>query len=140
MIEIDTTAGRVRGRVEDGLAVFRGIPFAAPPVGPRRFAAPEPPEPWTGTLDATAFGPVPPQSALSAAGADPLRPPDDGRGWLTANVWSADPDGRRPVMVWIYGGAYRAGSSAEPGYDGAVLAREHGVVVVTFNHRIGVEG
>ncbi|WP_433799814.1 carboxylesterase/lipase family protein [Actinomycetospora sp. CA-084318] len=140
MIEIDTTAGRVRGRDEDGLAVFRGIPFAAPPVNARRFAAPQPPEPWTGTLDATAFGPVPPQSAMSAAGADPVAPPDDGRGWLTANVWSADTHARRPVMVWIHGGAYRAGSSAEPGYDGTVLARDHGVVVVTFNHRIGVEG
>ncbi|MDL5160377.1 carboxylesterase/lipase family protein [Actinomycetospora termitidis] len=140
MTEIHTTYGRVRGRVEDGLHVFRGIPFAAPPVGTRRFAAPEPPEPWADILDATAFGPVPPQSAMSVAGPDAPRPVDDGRGWLTANVWSADVDGRRPVMVWIYGGAYRAGSSAEPGYEGTVLAREHGVVVVTFNHRVGVEG
>ncbi|MEJ2869124.1 carboxylesterase family protein [Actinomycetospora sp. OC33-EN08] len=139
-MEVRTNGGPVRGRVEDGVSVFRGIPFAAPPVGPRRFATPEPVTPWDGVLDATAFGPPPPQSAMSAAGSVSARPADDGRGWLTATVWSADVEERRPVMVWIHGGAYRAGSSDDPAYDGAVLAREHDVVVVTFNHRVGVEG
>ena len=141
--EATTTHGRVRGLAEGGLAVFRGIPFAAPPVGARRFAAPEPPSPWD-VLDATTFGPVPPHSPPPGgpvpAPASPVTEADDPRGWLTANVWTPGTAGRRPVMVWIYGGAYRGGSSADPAYDGAVLAAEGDVVVVTFNHRVGPEG
>ena len=138
--QVPGPSGTVRGRHGDGVAVFRGIPYAAPPVGRLRFAAPEPPAPWSGTLDAGEFGPVPPQSALGPAA--PPRPPDDGRGWLTVNVWTPrpDPDAGLPVMVWIHGGAYRAGDSAEPAYDGARLARAGDVVVVTFNHRVGMEG
>ena len=137
---VRTSAGQVRGRAEDGVAVFRGIPFAEPPVGDLRFAAPHPARPWDGVRDAATFGPPPPQSrflltpmSAAAPGADP----DD---WLTVNVFSPDlgPAGL-PVMVWIYGGAYRFGASSLLGYDGTLLARQN-VVVVTFNHRIGVEG
>jgi para-nitrobenzyl esterase len=137
--EARTTAGAVRGQAEDGLAVFRGIPFACPPVGELRFAAPEPPEPWAGTRDATTFGPPPPQSsagriAARASGAA------DAADWLTVNVWSPDPGSASlPVMVWVYGGAYAAGYSGDPAYDGAPLARR-GVVVVSFNYRVGMEG
>ncbi|QXJ25583.1 carboxylesterase/lipase family protein [Actinomadura graeca] len=135
--EAVTTAGAVRGRREDGLAVFRGVPFARPPVGPLRFAAPEPPEPWEGVRPAEAFGPPPPQSP----GPGPARPVATGDDWLTCNVWSPDLGaGGLPVMVWIYGGAYLSGSSGDPGYSGAVLAREGGVVVVTFNYRVAMEG
>jgi len=70
--EVYTTVGRVRGRTENGIAVFRGIPFAKPPVGARRFRAPEPPEPWDGVRDATAFGPAAPQAPFP--GAPPARP------------------------------------------------------------------
>ncbi|MBB1154419.1 carboxylesterase family protein [Amycolatopsis sp. DR6-1] len=132
--------GQVRGTAEGTLAVFRGIPFAAPPVGDLRFAAPQPPRAWENVLDAEAFGPIPVQAEVpSSAVAPPPSPFDDGRGCLTVNVWTADLSGARPVMVWIYGGGYLAGSAADPGYDGAVLAQE-GVVVVTFNYRVGVEG
>jgi para-nitrobenzyl esterase len=132
-----TTAGRVRGRLEGGLAVFRGIPFAQPPTGPLRFAAPAPPTTWDGVRDAFSFGSPPPQS--STYGPAPAPADDD---WLTVNVWTPAPDpaARRPVMVWIYGGAFKVGSADAPGYDGARLAREAGVVVVTFNYRTGVEG
>src|SRR5580693_5012222 len=137
---VRTAGGQVRGRTEADVAVFRGIPFARPPVGGLRFAAPLPAEPWDGVREAVAFGPPPPQSGSvlplpppSASGADP----DD---WLTVNVFSPDLGAARlPVMVWIYGGAYRSGAASNPGYDGTLLARQN-VVVVTFNHRVGVEG
>jgi para-nitrobenzyl esterase len=132
-IEVRTEGGAVRGRREGELAVFRGIPFAQPPVGALRFAAPQPAA-WEGIRDAAEFGPAPPQSGPARAAASP------GMEWLTVNVWSPDPGGAGlPVLVWIYGGAYMSGSSGEPGYDAALLARE-GLVVVTLNYRVGVEG
>ena len=139
--EVRTGAGVVRGTAEGGLAVFRGIPYARPPVGELRFAAPVPPVPWDGVRDATAFGPPPPQSALLPTLAPPPAPGTDLDDWLTINVWTPSPGGGSglPVLVWIYGGAYRLGVSSQPSYDGARLA-ELGVVVVTFNHRVGVEG
>jgi para-nitrobenzyl esterase len=132
-----TTSGAVRGRAEGGLAVFRGIPFALAPVGRLRFAAPRSAAAWDGVREASAFGSAPPQSSVLAPAATPA---DDD--WLTVNVWSpaADPAARRPVMVWIYGGAYKLGSADDPGYDAARLARDGDLVVVTFNYRTGVEG
>src|SRR6185295_3382476 len=118
------------------IAIFKGIPFAAPPVGEQRFQAPAPVQPWDGVREADVFGPPPPQSRL----APPLPPSETGpvrhdpTEWLTVNVWTADPGAAGlPVMVWIYGGAYRFGSSDEPDYNGAHLARK-GVVLVTANH------
>jgi para-nitrobenzyl esterase len=135
VVEARTTTGRVRGTVE-GVPVFRGIPFARPPVGDLRFAAPMPPRPWDGVRDALAFGPPPPQAG--AFGMDALAGGED---WLTLNVWSPDPGpgAGLPVMVWIHGGAYAIGASGLPEYDGARLARD-GVVLVTFNYRVGIEG
>ncbi len=132
--EVRTASGTVRGRRADGLVVFRGIPFAQPPVGARRFAAPQPPRPWDGVRDAVEFGPAQPQSGpLRSAGAA-------GTEWLTVNVWSPDlGTARLPVLVWIYGGAYMSGSSGDPVYDAGLIARQ-GLVVVSFNYRVGVEG
>jgi para-nitrobenzyl esterase len=137
--EVRTAAGIVRGREEDGLAVFRGMPFAQAPVGELRFAAPRPVHQWDGVREAAAFGPPPPQSALMGSRGAPSPEVTD-TDWLTVNVWSPGsvPD-RLPVMVWIYGGAYMTGEGSDATYDGAVLAR-HGVVVVTFNYRLGMEG
>ncbi len=136
--------GAVSGRLEDGVAVFRGIPFAAPPVGELRFRAPAPAEPWDGVREADVFGPPPPQ--IFNGGATPPDPPATGpirhdpSDWLTANVWTPDiADRQLPVMVYIYGGAYRSGHAAAPNIDGSVLSRS-GVVVVTGNHRVGMEG
>lgn len=135
--------GTVRGRREAGVAVFRGIPFASLP---ERFGAPGPVQGWTGVRDASAFGPAPPQAGTVSTGAGSgggrgggPGPAGPDPGWLTANVWSPDLDGRRPVMVWIQGGAYVFGTSGLPEYDGSALARD-GVVVVTFNYRVGLEG
>ena len=135
MVEVRVTGGTVRGAAESGTAVFRGIPFAAPPVGSRRFAAPQPVEPWDGVRDALAFGPPPPQAGIF--GMDGIG--TGGHDWLTLNVWSPDLAGELPVMVWIQGGAYTVGMSGLPEYDGTRLA-SGGVVVVTFNYRVGIEG
>jgi para-nitrobenzyl esterase len=128
---ISTTGGPVRGRAEADLSVFRGIPYATAD----RFAAPRPVEPWVGVRETTVFGPPPPQSG--AFGMDATAQEDDG--WLTVNVWSPDLAGALPVMVWIQGGAYVFGTSGLPEYDGSTLARG-GVVLVTFNYRVGLEG
>src|SRR5215467_447840 len=132
--EVYTTAGRVRGRTENGMTVFRGIPFAKPPIGARRFRAPEPPEPWDGVRDATAFGPRAPQAPFPGM---PLEPtlPDNGE-WLTVNVWTPDVGAKTlPVLVWIHGGAYLFGSAADDGYDGGRFARA-GAVFVSCNYRL----
>lgn len=138
---VRTGGGLVRGRLEDGLATFRGIPYARPPVGELRFAVPQPPLPWEGVREAATFGPPPPQSGLMPLLLPPVAPGADPGDWLTVNVWSTEPSvaARLPVMVWIYGGAYRFGASSQATYDGSQLA-SRGVVVVTFNHRVGVEG
>ncbi|MFE6893968.1 carboxylesterase/lipase family protein [Streptomyces sp. NPDC057694] len=138
---VETAYGAVRGRVEDGVSVFRGIPYAAPPVGSLRLRPPEPPEPWDGVLEATAFGPTAPKNPYGAP-LDALLPDPDvpGDGWLNLNVWTPAPDGGpRPVMVWIHGGSLRNGSSAVPVYDGRAFARD-GVVLVSLNYRLGIEG
>jgi para-nitrobenzyl esterase len=140
---VRTASGLVRGRRgpgKHGVAAFRGLPFAQPPVGDLRFAAPRPARFWDGVRDAAEFGPPPPQSAYAMTPAPAAAPGTDPDDWLTVNVFTPDPGAAGlPVMVWIYGGAYRTGASSLPGYDGTPLARS-GVVLVTFNHRIGVEG
>jgi para-nitrobenzyl esterase len=115
------------------------MPFAQAPVGGLRFAAPQPVRRWEGVREAAAFGPPPPQSAAMGGRGAPSPEVTD-TGWLTVNVWSPGRvTDRLPVMVWIYGGAYMTGQGGDATYDGAVLAR-HGVVVVTFNYRLGMEG
>jgi para-nitrobenzyl esterase len=131
--EARVAAGSLRGRLEPGMVVFKGIPFAEPPA---RFAAPEPVAAWDGTRDALSYGPPPPQSGFF--GTDALAESDEG--WLTVNVWTPDLTANLPVMVWIQGGGYLVGSSGLPEYDGGRLARDGGVVVVTFNYRVGIEG
>jgi len=134
--EVSIESGRVRGTTDDGVTVFRGVPYARPPVGESRFAAPAPAVAWDGVREATAFGPAAPQSGFGG-----MPPPDsEGDEWLTLNVWTPDvAGGGLPVFVWVHGGAYRGGTASQPAYDGRVLA-QHGMVVVTCNYRLGVEG
>ncbi|MGW4627298.1 carboxylesterase/lipase family protein [Streptomyces rubiginosohelvolus] len=135
-----TKSGTVRGRRAErdrGIVVVRGLPYAAPPFGALRFREPQPPEPWDGVRDCTAFGPVAPQSA-ELPGAPVWSPGDEDV--LTLNIWTpADGPGDLPVLVWIHGGAYVFGSSAQPDFDGTALAGQ-GLVVVTLNSRLGFEG
>lgn len=135
-----TVAGPVRGRpatADGGIVAVLGIPYAAPPFGADRFRAPRPAPAWSGVRDCTRFGPVAPQSA-ELPGAPAWSPGDEDI--LTLNVWTPGGAGDAlPVLVWIHGGAYVFGSSAQPDFDGAALAG-HGLVVVTLNYRLGFEG
>jgi carboxylesterase type B len=138
---VTTGQGTVRGRDPDqhGVRSFRGIPFAAAPQGPLRFQPPAPPSSWDGVRDCAAFGAAPPQLP-PIAGVPPIWRPQAGLDCLTLNVWTPDLGAAGlPVMVWIYGGLWKHGSSSMPQYDGATLARS-GVVVVTVNYRVGFEG
>ncbi|MGW0520734.1 carboxylesterase/lipase family protein [Crossiella sp. NPDC003009] len=136
-----TSSGRVRGRQDDGVARFLGIPYAAAPRGSGRFAAPEPVRPWTGVREATEFGATAPSASLNRTGLELLAEPSvPGAEYLNLNVWTPGVDGaRRPVLVWIHGGAHVTGSSAQPSYDGRAFATR-GIVIVSLNHRLGAEG
>lgn len=140
MSVVKTRDGKLGGAVDGGVHVFKGIPFARPPVGPLRFAPPQPPEPWVGVRAATEFGPVSHQSSIGlgfmGAGQQP-----QSEDCLHLNVWTPAPDdGRRPVMVWVHGGAFVLGAGSEPLYDGRRLAARGDVVVVTVNYRLGALG
>jgi para-nitrobenzyl esterase len=134
---VHTAAGSVAGSGAGGqILTFKGIPYAAPPIGPLRWRPPQPPHPWSGVRDATHFG------------ADCVQTPyvistgqKTSEDCLTVSVWTATHyrNARRPVMVFVYGGAFIGGSAAYPLYDGAKLAAE-GVVVVGFNYRVGIFG
>ncbi|MCP3390271.1 carboxylesterase family protein [Bradyrhizobium sp. CCGB12] len=136
--QIRTQAGFVCGSPRDarGVLAFKGIPYAAPPVGPLRWRAPRPPAPWDGVRDALTFG----AGCLSALENDHRPGPRD-EDCLYLNVWTAavHADEKRPVMVWIHGGGFQFGSSANPATDGGALAAR-GVVVVSFNYRLGIFG
>ncbi|MFF0390865.1 carboxylesterase/lipase family protein [Kitasatospora sp. NPDC004615] len=141
MTVVPTRSGPVRGeRRADGSACFLGIPYAQPPVGALRFAAPVAPEPWSGVLDATAYGPTAQRRPFAEVTTIP-EPTIPGAGTLNLNVFTpaADPSAGLPVLVWIHGGGYVAGSAASPWYDGAAFNRD-GVVLVTVGYRLGVEG
>ncbi|MCD0485999.1 carboxylesterase/lipase family protein [Streptacidiphilus sp. ASG 303] len=138
---VTTPHGAVRGVLtEAGVAAFKGIPYAAAPYGPLRFREPQPPAPWEGVRDAADHGPTAPKAPY-AAPYDRLVPEVDipGEDCLNLSVWTPGTDGRRPVMVWLHGGAFTNGSGSVPGYDGTRFARD-GVVCVTVNYRLGVEG
>ncbi|OJY44168.1 carboxylesterase/lipase family protein [Pseudonocardia sp. 73-21] len=141
MIEVKTGSGVVRGAVEGDLVAWRGIPYAASTAGDGRLRAPRAPEPWTGVRDASRFGPVPPQARNNAMLGAGRRTPM-GEDCLSINVLrpAAGSTRPRPVMVWIYGGAFSAGSSAATLYGGKELVRAGDVVHVTFNYRLGVLG
>ena len=130
---VATRAGRVRGAVDDGVMVFKGIRYGAD-TRARRFQSPLTPAPWTGVLDATGYGAASPQS-----GADEPTSEDCACSSMSWTRGLADA-GRRPVMGYIHGGAYSTGSGSSPLYDGTRLCRRGDVVVVTLNHRLNAFG
>lgn len=133
-------SGRIAGEAAGPISVFRGVPYAAPPVGPLRWRPTRPAAPWSDTRPATAFGPACPQAG-PAGEKDIVRyggaPEPTSEDCLTLNVWApAQPKAASPVMVWLHGGSGRMGSGSLPYYDGAAFARD-GVVLVTVNFRLG---
>ncbi|MET7573966.1 carboxylesterase family protein [Streptomyces sp. NPDC005492] len=138
---VKTEAGLVAGIPgrDRSTTVFRGIPYAAPPIGDLRWRPPRPPVPWTGVHQAIRFGPVCPQVPGSELNGVDLPMSED---CLRLNIWTgaaSRDEPPRPVLVWIHGGGFRVGTGAGPRYDGEALARK-GVVVVTFNYRLGAFG
>ena len=138
---VQTTCGPVSGIDHDGISVFRGLPYAEPPIGERRFRPPVARTPWTEVracehASAVAWqNPSPLEGMLGAA-----KPPT-GDDHLTLNIWTPGlDDARRPVLFWIHGGAFVTGSGSTPWYEGTRFARTHDVVVVTINYRLGALG
>jgi para-nitrobenzyl esterase len=138
---VTTTYGPVRGETDGSVRSWKGIRYAAPPTGDLRWRAPRRPEPWTDVADATRFGPVPVQTPSPA-----IRLPEgsvQSEDCLTLNVWAAEgvtPHHQRPVMVWVHGGAYMFGSTAQQLYDGRSLAANGEIVLVTVGYRLGALG
>jgi para-nitrobenzyl esterase len=144
---VKTTAGVISGGTnqEGNIHIFRGIPFAAPPVGALRWKAPQPAQPWTGVRKCNQFGPSPMQpkpAPFSMWSAEFLIPEEPiSEDCLYLNVWSGASSNseKRPVLVWIYGGGFNSGGSAVPIYDGEAMAKD-GIVFVSFNYRVGPFG
>ncbi len=144
---IETTGGKLAGRVQAGVASFLGIPYASPPVGARRFRPPEPPEPWSGVRDAAAFGFSAPQTELAGRVLPGMSVGSQSEDCLYLNVWTPAVDvglnsvlTKRPVLVWIHGGGFTVGSGSQGSYEPSALVRRGNVVVVTLNYRLGALG
>ncbi|NUS43765.1 MAG: carboxylesterase family protein [Mycobacteriaceae bacterium] len=137
---VRTASGPVRGLRRDTGFAFLGIPYAQPPAGALRFAAPVAPRPWTETLDCTRYGPTAQRKPLTPVTTIP-EPSIPGDAVLNLNVFTPDHSSgaKLPVLVWIHGGGFVAGSAASPWYDGASFNRD-GVVVVSIGYRLGLEG
>jgi para-nitrobenzyl esterase len=138
---VETAYGVVKGIRSGNISIWKGIPYAMPPVGSLRFQAPQKLEAWDGIREATQFGPVssqPSADIMNFLGNQVENPSED---CLYLNIWSPGADEkRRPVMVWIHGGAFISGSGSSKSYDGASFAEQGDVVVVTINYRLGIFG
>lgn len=146
---VETRSGRVAGYVNDEMLIFKGIPYGADTSGANRFSRPRPPLPWTGVRSARAYGLIAPQDKgtgrLNDEEAFIFQWNDsvEGEDCLRINLWTPSiSDGRRrPVLVWLHGGGFAAGSGHDlPAFDGHNLARRGDVVVVTLNHRLNLLG
>ncbi|MDN3904675.1 carboxylesterase/lipase family protein [Arthrobacter sp. YD2] len=139
-LTVETMEGPVRGAVNSGLRTWRGIPYAAPPVGELRLRLPQPVRPWTEVFDATAYGPVPPQPrGRGFLGAGRRTPMDED--CLTVNVTAPlAPAAPRPVLVYLYGGGFTTGAASAEAYDSTRLVERGDVVYVCMNYRLGALG
>ncbi len=136
-----TTSGPVLGAETAGVLRFKGIPFAAPPVGTRRWRPPEPVEPWTSARDATTYGPMSlqlPGTLEAMLGANTMAQSEDCL-YLNVSTPACD-DAGRPVLVWIHGGGFTTGAGSIPWYSGVGMAAADDVVVVSVNYRLGAFG
>ena len=146
---VDTVYGRVRGSMQEGVSVFRCIPYGASTAGANRFRPPQKPDSWTGVRDALAFTGRAPQAGLNAALRPEMEnfsgPPDpspETEDCLTVNIWTraAGQGGKRPVMVWFHGGAFSTGNANAVRLQGSRLAQREDVVVVNVNQRLNIFG
>lgn len=138
---VETASGRLRGLEREGVIAFKGIPYAAPPVGPLRWQPPADPEPWAGVRDASDYGKWAPQNPSDMDAIMGAEVGEQDEDCLTLNLWTPGlDDAKRPVMVWIHGGGFTIGSGAQGVYEGRSLARHGDVVVVTINYRLGLLG
>src|SRR5580692_2562337 len=146
---VATSNGPVRGYQAAGLQIFKGLRYAAPPLGALRFAPPQRPAPWTQPADALTLGAPAIQVGVEPGGTtggksagDPPAPgqPGTDEDCLFLNVWTPGLSGNRPVMVWLHGGGFANGSGGAAMYDGEALARRGDTVIVTVNHRLNVFG
>jgi len=149
-VTAETTLGKVRGVDNNGIKVFKGIPYGASTAGSNRFMAPADPSKWTGVRDALEYGHSAPQrnpdapARAGGLGVASENLPPEGEDCLVLNVWTpavgANANRKRPVMFWCHGGGFVTGSGSSPDTDGSNLARRGDVVVVTINHRLNVLG
>ncbi len=140
MTIVEVKSGKIKGYTEDNLHIFKGIPYAEPPIGDLRFNAPQAKKPWDSTLDATKFGPCAFQGYTALEEVTGKLQPES-EDCLTLNIWTpAIDDEKRPVMFWIHGGAFIMGGSRAPIFDGSALAQRGNVVIVTINYRLGAFG
>ncbi|MEO2168623.1 MAG: carboxylesterase/lipase family protein [bacterium] len=136
---VETSFGKLEGTAREGHVAFLGIPYAAPPVGERRFSPPQTAESWAGVRDTTQYAPSCPQPPSPLPGM--VAGPTEEALCLNLNVFTpAIDEAKRPVMVWIHGGAFTTGSGRQAMYDGGPLVRRGDVVVVTVNYRLGTLG
>lgn len=141
-IVVDTPFGRLRGVRSGEILCFRGVPYAAAPVGALRFRPPQPLPPWAGTRDALTFAPAAPQPAdpgFYPGDPDAMPPVTASEDCLYLNIWSPAGAGPHPVLVWLHGGSQIVGGTSRPVYDGAAFARA-GITCVTVGHRLGLLG
>ncbi|MBW2052132.1 MAG: carboxylesterase/lipase family protein [Deltaproteobacteria bacterium] len=138
---VTTTAGKIEGLEQDGLYVFKGIPFAAPPVGDQRWLAPAPPEAWDDVRPVKTFGNIAPQNPSPLELLPSAEAQAQSEDCLYLNVWTPGlNDARRPAMVWVHGGAFVMGSGSSPLYEGSALSKRGDAVIVTINYRLGPFG
>jgi para-nitrobenzyl esterase len=137
---VKTKSGKVEGSYQEGLYVFRGIPYTTPPVGNLRWMPPQPIKPWDSVRPAREFRPIAPQNMMVGGPITQVAQPQD-EDCLFLNIWTPGIDNaRRPVMVWIHGGAFTIGSGSDAMYNNGVLARRGNLVFVTINYRLGMLG
>src|SRR5215211_7645735 len=140
-VVVDAPCGKLKGLTKASLNTFKGVPFAEPPVGPGRWAPPSKLEAWSGIREAVHVGPAALQGASLLDQIIPEQVGEQSEDCLYLNVWTPGPDGgKRPVMVWIHGGAFVTGSGSTPWYDGTSFAARGDVVCVTINYRLGALG
>ncbi len=138
---VATKSGKIAGSFKNGLYTFKGIPYAAPPAGELRWLPPRPVKKWDGIREAKEFGAIAPQTVLPMGPFGQAPQPPQSEDCLFINVWTPGLDNaKRPVMVWIHGGAFTLGSGSDPSYDSGVLPKRGNIVMVSMNYRLGMLG